>query len=35
MYFYASRKGYEEIVELLLKAGAAVDLQNKVRISKG
>lgn len=32
--YYASQEGYEEIVELLITAGAAVDLQNKVRITK-
>ena len=28
--YYASMKGYYEIVEMLLKAGATVDLQTKV-----
>ena len=27
----ASQKGYDEIVQLLLQAGATVDLQNKVK----
>ena len=28
----ASQEGYDEIVQMLLHAGATVDLQNKVRI---
>ena len=32
--YYASQEGYEEIVELLIMAGAAVDLQSKVRITE-
>lgn len=30
--YYASRGGYDGIVEILLRAGSTVDLQNKVSI---
>ena len=32
--YYASRGGYDGIVEMLIQAGSTVDLQNKVSITE-